>query len=51
MEAPKREAEKFLLRMPADLKEYLMLKAADNVRSLNGEIVARLQGSVEQEKK
>jgi hypothetical protein len=50
MEAPKREVEKFLLRLPADLKQCLEQLAVANVRSLNGEILVRLQESVEQEK-
>jgi hypothetical protein len=51
VEAPKREVEKFLLRLPADLKQQLEQLAVANVRSLNGEIVARLRESAEQEKK
>jgi hypothetical protein len=51
VKAPKKEVEKFLLRLQADLKQQLEQLAVANVRSLNGEIVARLQESVEQEKK
>ena len=33
------------VRMPAGLKDWLKGKAKTNFRSLNGEIVARLEGS------
>ena len=32
------------VRMPAGLKEWLKEKASENFRSLNGEIIARLEG-------
>ncbi|SIP89740.1 Arc-like DNA binding domain-containing protein [Rhizobium sp. RU35A] len=37
----------FGLRMPADLKEKIMLSAVENNRSMNAEIVQRLQDSLD----
>lgn len=36
---------KFMLRLPADLKERIMDSSVENKRSLNAEIVARLEAS------
>lgn len=41
-----KETYRFLLRMPAELREGLRREADSNGRSLNGEIVARLEGSL-----
>lgn len=40
-----------IIRLPAELKEWLTGKAAQNNRSQNGEIVNRLQQSREDEEK
>lgn len=48
------QAEKIkptLVRIPDDLKEWLKKRAAENFRSMNGEIVARLQESKNKEVK
>lgn len=37
------------IRMPAELKERLEAASAETNRSLNGEIVARLEGSLDAE--
>lgn len=39
----------FGLRMPAELKEWLLQRAAENGRSLNSEIVQRLKESQKRE--
>lgn len=41
------ETYRFLLRMPAALRDSLRESAASSGRSLNGEIVARLEGGFE----
>lgn len=38
------------VRMPPDLKERLQAEAKANVRSLNGEIVARLRSTLEEQR-
>lgn len=40
-----------LVRLPEDLKEWLKKRAAENFRSVNGEIVARLEESRKREQK
>jgi plasmid stability protein len=40
-----------LVRLPDELKEWLKQRAAENFRSMNGEIVARLQESMTEEKR
>jgi hypothetical protein len=37
------------LRLPDDLKQWLKHKAVDNMRSLNSELVARLQNERQRE--
>ncbi|WP_394260819.1 Arc family DNA-binding protein [Moraxella boevrei] len=44
-----RDIAPFGVRMPAELKKHLNDKADENKRSLNAEIVARLQQSVDNE--
>jgi plasmid stability protein len=39
-----------LVRLPENLKEQLKQRAAENCRSLTGEIIARLQESLKKEK-
>lgn len=39
----------FVIRMPRDLKAWLTAKAVENKRSLNSELVYRLQESSKQE--
>lgn len=48
-----RNAPQFSLRMHGDLKDWLAHRAIDNHRSLNSEIIARLEESrrLEEEKK
>jgi hypothetical protein len=38
-----------LVRLPDELKEWLKKRAAENFRSVNGEIVARLEESRKRE--
>lgn len=45
------EIKPTLVRIPADLKAWLKAQAEKNFRSVNGEIVARLQESMQREKK
>lgn len=45
--APSDLADKFMLRMPDGMRDRLKREAADNNRSLNAEIVARLEKSFE----
>ncbi|OOR87026.1 Arc family DNA-binding protein [Moraxella bovis] len=44
-----RDIAPFGVRMPSELKEYLTQKASDNKRSLNAEIVARLEVTMQQD--
>lgn len=44
-----RQMPQFNMRMPPNLKDWLQQKASDNFRSLNSEIVARLNESRKQE--
>ena len=46
-----REINPFGLRMPAELKETLEKSAEKNRRSLNAEILVRLEESITQERK
>ena len=41
--APRRQQQAFLLRLPQSLKEHLKQQAKANRRSLNSEILARLE--------
>ncbi|MGR3464076.1 Arc family DNA-binding protein [Limimaricola sp.] len=45
MAAPKQTDPQFKLRLPASLKEQIEVAADKNNRSMNSEIVARLQAS------
>jgi hypothetical protein len=45
--APRRQQQAFLLRLPRTLKEQLKQQAKANRRSLNSEILARLEGNDE----
>lgn len=47
MVAPKQTDPQFKLRLPADLKASIERAANDNNRSMNAEIVARLQATFE----
>lgn len=44
-----RTEPQYKLRMPTELKEYLTQKAQENKRSLNAEIVARLEATMQQD--
>lgn len=46
-----RSAPQFSLRMYRELKDWLAHKAIDNHRSLNSEIIARLEESRRQDEK
>ncbi|XVO89385.1 Arc family DNA-binding protein [Pseudomonas palleroniana] len=46
-----RTADKFLLRLPEGLHDQINLAAEKNHRSMNGEIIARIDGSLELERK
>jgi hypothetical protein len=45
----KKPTKQVLIRLPEDLKEWLTKKAEENYRSVNGEIVSRLQESRDKE--
>jgi hypothetical protein len=42
-----RDSDKFMLRLPGGMRERISSAAKDSGRSMNAEIVARLQGSFE----
>ncbi len=46
-----RTADKFLLRLPEGLRDRINLAAESNHRSMNCEIIARINGSLELEQK
>jgi len=46
-----RTADKFVLRLPEGLRDRINQVAEDNQRSMNGEIVARINGSLDLEDK
>lgn len=46
-----RTADKFVVRLPDGLRERINEAAEGNHRSMNGEIVARIDGSLEFERK
>jgi hypothetical protein len=43
------EAEKFMIRLPGGMRSRIAEEAKANGRSMNAEIVARLQGSLDPE--
>ncbi|WP_027467658.1 Arc family DNA-binding protein [Deefgea rivuli] len=47
--APSQSADKYILRYPDGMREQIAAAAKANNRSMNAEIVARLQSSFEQE--
>ncbi|WP_322997492.1 Arc family DNA-binding protein [Castellaniella sp.] len=44
-ESPSRDLDKVIVRLPEGMRDRLKAAAADNNRSMNAEIVARLEGS------
>lgn len=44
---PSEKQDQYMLRMPDGMRDALKAKAAENKRSLNAEIVSRLQASLE----
>ena len=46
-----RTAEKFVLRLPAGLRDRINQAAQSNHRSMNGEMLARIDGSLDLEEK
>jgi hypothetical protein len=48
MAQPTQTDPQFKLRLPADLKDQIQASALSNNRSMNSEIVARLEGSFEE---
>lgn len=46
-----RTADKFLVRLPEGLRERISVAADTNHRSMNGEIIARIDGSLDLEQK
>lgn len=46
-----RTAEKFVLRLPAGLRAQINQAAQSNHRSMNGEMLARIDGSLDLEEK
>ena len=42
-----RDSDKFMLRLPDGMREQIAVVAKENNRSMNAEVVARLQGSFE----
>jgi hypothetical protein len=46
-----RTADKFVVRLPDGLRERINEAAENNHRSMNGEIVARIDGSMDLERK
>ena len=46
---PSRELPKIMIRMPHDLKRWIMKQAKRNGASQNGEIVRRLRADMDQE--
>lgn len=46
-----RTAEKFVLRLPAGLRGRINQAAQSNHRSMNGEMLARIDGSLDLEEK
>lgn len=46
-----RTADKFVVRLPDGLRERISVAAGTNHRSMNGEIVARIDGSLDLEQK
>lgn len=44
-----RDSPKFMLRLPGDMRDRIAAEAKANKRSMNAEIVARLQSSLEGE--
>lgn len=46
-----RTADKFVLRLPEGLRDRISLVAENNHRSMNGEIIARIDGSLDLEDK
>lgn len=46
---PSRSADKYILRYPDGMREKIAAAAKANNRSMNAEIIARLQSSFEQE--
>lgn len=47
-ESPSRELDKVIVRLPHGMRDALKRLAVDNNRSLNAEIVARLEASLAQ---
>lgn len=47
--APSQSADKYILRFPDGMREQIAAAAKANNRSMNAEIIARLQSSFEQE--
>lgn len=45
-DTPARDQDKFVLRLPEGMRDRLKAEAEANKRSMNAEIVARLQGSL-----
>ena len=46
-----RTADKFVLRLPEGLRDQISQAAESNHRSMNGEMVARIDGSLDLERK
>jgi hypothetical protein len=46
-----KNADKFVLRLPAGLRDQINLAAETHHRSMNAEIVARIDGSLDLERK
>lgn len=46
-----RTADKFVLRLPEGLRDRINLAAENNHRSMNGEIIARIDSSLDLEEK
>lgn len=44
---PSQLAEKFIIRLPSGMREQIRTKAAENHRSMNAEVIARLEQSLE----
>lgn len=46
-----RTADKFVLRLPEGLRDRINLAAENNHRSMNGEMIARIDGSLDLEER
>jgi predicted HicB family RNase H-like nuclease len=48
---PGRESDKFVVRMPEGLRDHIKASANENFRSMNSEIIYRLEQSYQSETK